>query len=107
MCIRDRQSTHLNLPFYDDEEFAKLHAAVRMILPILPALCASSPILDGKFTGMMDTRLRYYKTNQSRIPSITGKVIPEAVFSRRNYFNTIYEKIKTDIAPFDPQEELN
>jgi carboxylate-amine ligase len=101
------QSTHLNLPFYDDEEFAKLHAAVRMILPILPALCASSPILDGKFTGMMDTRLRYYKTNQSRIPSITGKVIPEAVFSRRNYFNTIYEKIKTDIAPFDPQEELN
>ncbi|MFM7429652.1 MAG: glutamate-cysteine ligase family protein, partial [Flammeovirgaceae bacterium] len=38
------QSTHLNLPFYDDEEFAKLHAAVRLILPILPALCASSPI---------------------------------------------------------------
>lgn len=101
------QSTHLNLPFYDDEEFAKLHAAIRMILPILPALCASSPILDGKFTGMMDTRLRYYKTNQAKIPSITGKVIPEAAFSRRNYFNTIYEKIKADIAPFDPQGELN
>ncbi|HEY5916248.1 MAG TPA: glutamate-cysteine ligase family protein, partial [Chryseolinea sp.] len=50
------QSTHLNLPFYDDEEFAKLHAAVRMILPILPALCASSPMLDGQLTGMMDTR---------------------------------------------------
>ena len=45
------QSTHLNLPFYDDEEFAKLHAAVRLVLPILPALCASSPILDGKLTG--------------------------------------------------------
>ncbi len=101
------QSTHLNLPFYDDEEFAKLHAAVRMILPILPALCASSPMLDGQLTGMMDTRLKYYKTNQARIPSITGKVIPEAVFSRRNYLNTIYEKIKNDIAPFDPQQELN
>lgn len=101
------QSTHLNLPFYDDEEFAKLHAAVRMILPILPALCASSPMLDGEFTGMMDTRLKYYKTNQAKIPSITGKVIPEAVFSRRNYLNTIYEKIKSDIAPFDPQQELN
>ncbi|MBA4054272.1 MAG: glutamate--cysteine ligase, partial [Marivirga sp.] len=24
------QSTHLNLPFYDDEEFARLHAAVRL-----------------------------------------------------------------------------
>lgn len=101
------QSTHLNLPFYDDEEFAKLHAAIRLILPLLPALCASSPILDGKVTGSLDTRLRYYRTNQSRIPSITGKVIPEAVFSRRNYINTIYEKIKADISSFDPGNMLN
>jgi carboxylate-amine ligase len=101
------QSTHLNLPFYDDEEFAKLHAAVRLVLPLLPALCASSPILDGKLTGLLDTRMKYYKTNQSRIPSITGRVIPEAVFSKRNYLNTIYEKIKSDIAPFDPGQVLN
>jgi gamma-glutamyl:cysteine ligase YbdK (ATP-grasp superfamily) len=101
------QSTHLNLPFYDDEEFAKLHAAIRLILPILPGLCASSPILDGKFTGSLDTRMNYYKSNQSKLPSITGKVIPEAVFSKRNYINTIYEKIKTDIKPFDPKDELN
>lgn len=101
------QSTHLNLPFYDDEEFAKLHAAIRIILPLLPSVCASSPILDGKATGMLDTRMKYYKTNQSKIPSITGRVIPEGVFSKRNYINTIYEKIKTDIAPFDPSNELN
>lgn len=101
------QSTHLNLPFYDDEEFAKLHAAVRMVLPILPALCASSPILDGKLTGSLDTRMTYYKTNQAKIPSITGKVVPEAVFSRRQYLNTIYEKIKSDLLPFDPENILN
>jgi carboxylate-amine ligase len=101
------QSTHLNLPFYDDEEFAKLHAAIRIVLPILPALCASSPMLDQKLTGKLDTRLEYYKTNQSRIPSITGRVIPEAAFSKRNYTNTIYEKIKADIAPFDPENILN
>jgi gamma-glutamyl:cysteine ligase YbdK (ATP-grasp superfamily) len=70
------QSTHLNLPFFDDEEFAKLHAAVRIVLPLLPALCASSPILDGQLTGMLDTRLKYYRTNQSKMPSITGRVIP-------------------------------
>jgi carboxylate-amine ligase len=101
------QSMHLNLPFYDDEEFAKLHAAIRVVLPLLPALCASSPILDGKSTGLLDTRLKYYKTNQARLPSITGKVIPEAVFSKRNYLNTIYERIKADIAPFDPEGDLN
>jgi gamma-glutamyl:cysteine ligase YbdK (ATP-grasp superfamily) len=101
------QSTHLNLPFYDDEEFAKLHAAVRLILPLLPALCASSPILDGSPTGLLDTRLKFYKTNQSKIPSLTGKVIPEAVFSKRNYLNTIYERIKNDISQYDPENILN
>ena len=54
------QSTHLNLPFYDDEEFTKLHAAIRVVLPLLPALCASSPILDGQPTGLLNTRLQYY-----------------------------------------------
>lgn len=101
------QSTHLNLPFYDDEEFAKLHAAVRIVLPLLPALCASSPILDGTVTGKLDTRLEYYKTNQAKIPSITGRVIPEGIFSKRNYLNTIYEKIKADIAPHDPEKILD
>lgn len=101
------QSTHLNLPFYDDEEFSRLHAAVRLILPIIPALCASSPLIEGKITGSADTRLKYYKTNQAKIPSITGRVIPEAVFSKRNYLNTIYDKIKADIAPHDPAGVLN
>jgi len=101
------QSTHLNLPFYDDEEFAKLHAAVRMVLPLLPALCASSPILDGKFTGQLNTRLKYYKVNQAKLPSITGRVIPEAVFSKRNYLNSVYDKIKTEISPYDPENILN
>lgn len=101
------QSMHLNLPFYDDEEFAKLHAAVRLLLPILPGLCASTPFLGGKFTGSFDTRLKYYKINQAKIPSITGRVIPEAVFSKRNYLQVIYDKIKNDIAQFDPGQILN
>jgi gamma-glutamyl:cysteine ligase YbdK (ATP-grasp superfamily) len=101
------QSTHLNLPFYDDEEFTKLHAAVRLVLPILPALCASSPILDGKVTGLVDTRMSYYKNNQAKIPSITGKVIPEAVFSKRQYINTIYERIRADMSPYDPHNIMN
>lgn len=101
------QSTHLNLPFYDEVEFAKLHAAIRLVLPILPALCGSSPIIDGKFTGLLDTRLKYYKENQKKIPSITGEVIPEAVFSGDSYQQTIYDKIKADIRGYDPEEILD
>jgi carboxylate-amine ligase len=101
------QSTHLNLPFDGEEEFAKLHAAIRLVLPILPGLCASSPIIGGTFTGLLDTRLKYYKTNQSKIPSIAGSVIPEAVFSASDYQRIIYDPIKRDIAPFDPEDILD
>ena len=101
------QSTHLNLPFHGDEEFAKLHAAIRLILPLLPALCASSPILDSQPTGMLDTRLRYYKTNQAKIPIITGSIIPEAVYSEETYGQKIYEPIANEIVPYDPEEILD
>lgn len=100
------QSTHLNLPFSNEDEFGRLHAATRMILPILPALCASSPILDGKLTGLMDTRMKYYKTNQAAIPSITGKVIPEPVFTEADYEKQIYKAIAKDIKPHDPDGVL-
>lgn len=101
------QSTHLNLPFYDATEFSRLHAAIRLILPILPALCASSPITDLKFTGLLNTRLKYYKENQRKIPSITGLVIPEAVFGEEEYRESIYNRIKKDIAPYDADEVLD
>ncbi len=97
------QSVHLNLPFQGDEEFARLHAAIRLVLPILPALAASSPIKDGKFTGLKDTRLDVYQSNQKKIPSIAGKVIPERVFTKEAYERTILQKNYTDIAPFDPE----
>lgn len=100
------QSTHINLPFYDDEEFAKLHTAIRFLLPIIPALTAASPILDGKFTGYLDKRLYYYEKNQSKIPILTGKVIPEKLFSKHQYQKHVYERIAKAIEPFDPDHLL-
>lgn len=96
------QSVHLNLPFASDEEFARLHAAVRLVLPILPALTASSPVFDGKLTGVLDNRLEVYRTNSRKIPSITGRVIPEPVFSEPEYHTQIFAKLFADIAPHDP-----
>jgi len=97
------QSVHINLPFANDKEFEKLHAAIRLVLPILPALAASSPIKDGIVTGLKDTRLDVYQSNQKRIPSIAGKVIPEPVFSEGEYNRQILEKSYRDISPFDPE----
>lgn len=101
------QSTHINLPFHGDEEFAKLHAAIRLLLPLLPALCASSPLLDGRISGMLDTRLKYYKTNQDKIPVITGNIIPEEIYTFDEYSKNIYQPIKKAIGPHDPDEILD
>lgn len=97
------QSVHFNLPFANDEEFGRLHAAIRLVLPVIPALAASSPIADGKLTGWNDTRLKVYQSNQAKIPSIAGKVIPEQVFSERDYRETILAKNYADISAFDPE----
>jgi gamma-glutamyl:cysteine ligase YbdK (ATP-grasp superfamily) len=96
------QSMHINLPFADDAEFGKLHAAVRAVLPILPALAASTPFLDGRATGKRDARVETYAKNQLRIPSITGRVIPEPVRSHADYQSVILEPMFADIRPHDP-----
>ncbi len=101
------QSMHLNLPFYGDEEFGRLHAAVRILLPIIPALSASSPIFEGDNTGFLDSRMEVYKTNQKEIPEMTGKVIPEQVFNKEEYIKQIFEPINKAIAPFDTDKILD
>ena len=100
------QSVHLNLPFANDEEFARLHAAVRLILPLLPAIAASSPIVEGRFTGRMDNRLHVYRSNSRRIPLVAGRVIPEQAFSEAEYHRQILEPLFREIAPHDPEGVL-
>lgn len=97
------QSMHVNLPFADDGEFERLHAAIRCLLPILPALAASSPLAQWELTGYLDTRLEMYRHNASRIPAVTGLVIPEAVRNRREYEQQILAPMYAAIAPHDPE----
>ncbi|APG59593.1 glutamate-cysteine ligase family protein [Christiangramia salexigens] len=101
------QSMHINLPFANDAEFEKLHAAIRILLPIIPGLAASSPVMDRKFTGLKDTRLQYYKTNQKEVPEMTGKVIPEQVFNKKDYHKKIFEPINKAIKAFDDEKILD
>ncbi len=100
------QSMHINLPFQGDDEFGRLHAAIRLVLPILPALSASSPLSDGLVRADLDTRLAVYRRNADRIPSVTGLVVPEAVFTRGDYERVILQRIYDDMAELDPEGVL-
>lgn len=100
------QSTHINLPFCGDREFTLLHEAIRLILPVLPALAASSPFLNGKKQPCLDARLDMYRFNQKNIASIVGKVVPERVLSIAEYHSLILEPMYAAIAPYDTERIL-
>ncbi|MFO0921597.1 MAG: glutamate-cysteine ligase family protein [Pirellulales bacterium] len=97
------QSTHWNFPFRDDQEFGKLHAAIRLVLPLLPGLAASSPIYDATRSGFLDSRLDVYQSNSKRIPSIAGKIVPEGVYTEADYESKILLPMYRDISPLDPE----
>jgi glutamate---cysteine ligase / carboxylate-amine ligase len=96
------QSTHLNLPFGDDAEFGRLHAAIRFVLPLLPALAASSPLVEGRVSPWLDARMALYRENARRVPSVTGRVVPEPVASEQEYRDRILAPIYRDLEPHDP-----
>lgn len=87
------QSCHVNLPFGSEKETVRLHNATACLLPYLPALAASSPIVEGRLGPEVDNRLTFYGRNQARIPAISGRVIPEYVTSFRDYRARILEPI--------------
>lgn len=100
------QSMQLNLPFAGDTEFARLHAAIRLLLPILPALAASSPITEGDNAGFLDFRMENYRTHQLRVPSTIGVVIPETSTSRAGYETEILAPMYKEMSALDPKGVL-
>ncbi len=100
------QSIHINLPFVGDAEFAWLHEAIRRVLPIIPALAASSPIAEGRYTGKRDFRMQSYRSNATAYPLINGRIIPDSITSCREYVETIIEPMYAGIASADPESLL-
>lgn len=100
------QSMHINLPFANNDQFVRLHSAIRMVLPLISGLASSTPYADGKHTAMADYRMEVYRTNSQRVPSVTGWVVPEAVTSIDQYHQDLLGKMYADIAPLDREGVL-
>lgn len=96
------QSMHVNLPFADDAEFARLHAALRVLLPLVPGLSASSPVADSTLQPELDHRLEVYRTHADAVPQVVGRMIPEQVRSRADYEASILAPMYRSVGPLDP-----
>ena len=97
------QSMHINLPFASDEGFERLHAAIRVVLPLLPALAASSPFVEGRRVAEFDYRMKAYAANSRLVPLMAGVVVPEVVLSTAAYHSDILERLYDALAPHDPE----
>ncbi len=75
----------LDLHFVRESDFGRLHAAVRMVLPLLPALSASTPFRDGRATGLHSARLRACVDLYDRHPERVGAFVPEPVFDPNDH----------------------
>lgn len=101
---KNLQSAHLNLPFYDEAEFVQLHSAIRLILPLIPAVAAASPYMDGgSGSGVLDNRLIVYQNHCHRFPQAMGPVVPEPADTIRQYHTDILEPIYGALKPYDPE----
>jgi gamma-glutamyl:cysteine ligase YbdK (ATP-grasp superfamily) len=100
---KNLQSAHLNLPFYDDAEFVRLHSAIRLVLPLIPAIAAASPYVDGVDGDILDNRLVVYQGHCHRFPQAMGPVIPEPVHSIKQYHTDILAPIYEALKPYDPE----
>ena len=100
---KNLQSVHLNLPFSDDAEFVRLHSAIRLMLPLIPAIAAASPYMDGIDSDVLDNRLVAYQGHCHRFPQAMGPVIPEPVHSIEQYHSDILNPIYEALKPYDPE----
>ena len=87
------QSCQVNLPFGTPEQAAAMHNAAAALIAYLPALAASSPIVEGKRGPALSSRMAFYARNQASIPVLTGGVIPEYVESLDDYRKRIFGRI--------------
>ncbi|MDX2146163.1 MAG: glutamate-cysteine ligase family protein [Planctomycetota bacterium] len=95
------QSVHLNLPFTGDEEFGRLHGAIRFLLPIMPSLTASSPVAEGRIGVIVDQRMEAYRTNSDRVPQVRGMLVPEGARTQAEYDAMVFHPLYKAIWPYD------
>jgi len=101
------QITCLRVPFGSDDEFSRLHASVRLLLPMLPAISASSPYLNGAGAGVMSARAEASMHHVDSLPQLLGPVVPEAVFSEEDYYRTVFSPMAQALAAVDAGQALD
>lgn len=88
----------LSFPFLDDEDFRPLYAALRLIVPILPALAAASPLRAGRRGPTLDERIATARNAAAAWPEFGGHWYPEGAFGVRAYREVVLTPLGARLA---------
>jgi gamma-glutamyl:cysteine ligase YbdK (ATP-grasp superfamily) len=88
----------MEIPFADEQEFGRLHTAIRMVLPLIPAISSSSPFINGKWAVAQSARLLSILEGEQVLPELTGAYIPEVALDQADYFRIVLEPIARGLA---------
>lgn len=90
------QALQVNIHYENEGNMLGMFDRLRSLIPFLVAVTASSPMVEGRLTGVMDNRLLYYRKNQERVPLICHGLIPERLSSMRQH-DEILESIYAEL----------
>lgn len=91
-------SSRVELPFADEQAFGRSHTAIRMVLPIIPAISASSPFFHGQRSGGLSARILRALDGTQPLPELTGAYIPEVALDQADYYRIVLEPIARALA---------
>lgn len=94
-----KQGLRLELPFGKPGDFGKLMAAVRVALPLIPAISASTPFSGGKAAGVRSSRLRAWLDEADRHPARVSGFIPEPLFDLADHDREVLGPIAQALGP--------
>jgi hypothetical protein len=69
----------------------------------MPALAASTPVLDGRITGYLDSRMSFYGKNSVRVPSVPAGGARAGLRRGRVSPGQSFRACTGDMAPLDPE----
>ena len=104
------QALQINLEYGCERDLVERFNLIRVLLPYLVAVTASSPFVEGRLTGSMDNRLLYYRENQRRIPLICDRIIPIPITGFESYLSrleAIYAALRAEGAGILCEEWVN
>lgn len=96
--IGNGHDVRLSIAFNGDPDLARLFAAVRILLPIIPAISAGSPWSMGREPGTMSQRVGSWVDLTFPGATKPGALVPEGVYTEDDHIRTIEAPMAQELA---------